>query len=424
MIPFEKFTLNNGLKVLVNHDRTTPIITLDVLYNVGSKDENPEKTGFAHLFEHLMFGGSVNIPNYDTPLEKVGGENNAFTNTDITNYFLSIPKPNLETAFWLESDRMLNLAFSEKSLEVQKNVVSEEYRQRYLNQPYGDTMLLLRPLAYKHHPYRWPTIGRNIEHIEKARLEDVKAFYKKFYNPNNAILSLSGDITAEAVKPAIEKWFGSIPAGETYARELPAEPPQEGKRFHREIRDVPHHYFYKAWHMTSRNHPDFYVYDLITDILANGDSSRLHQKLVKESHIFSSIDAYITGEIEPGILLVSGTISNGHSAEEAEKAVDAEIQKLKNNPVTDEELQKVKNKAEASMEIGKLSGLNKAYLLAFFELLGDASFINHEIEHYRKVSKEDIQRVSEETFTENNASVLYYLSKQLSEQNTAKSYAG
>jgi len=413
MIPFEKFTLNNGLTVLVNHDRTTPIITLDVLYNVGSKDEDPEKTGFAHLFEHLMFGGSANIPNYDTPLEKVGGENNAFTNTDITNYFLSIPKPNLETAFWLESDRMLNLAFSEKSLEVQKNVVSEEYRQRYLNQPYGDTMLFLRPLVYKHHPYRWPTIGSNIEHIEKARLDDVKTFYNKFYNPNNAFLSLSGDITADEVKPAIEHWFGTIPAGETNSRNLPSEPSQQEKRIHREIRDVPHHMFYKAWHMTPRIHPDFYVYDLITDILANGDSSRLHQKLVKENHIFSSIDAYITGEIEPGMLIVSGTISNGYSAEEAEKAVDEEIEKLKHEPVTDAELQKVKNKAEATMEFGKLSGLNKAYLLAYFELLGDASSINYEMEYYRRVSKDDVSRVAKQALVENNASVLYYLSKQL-----------
>ena len=411
MIPFEKFTLENGLKVIVNHDRTTPIITLDVLYNVGSKDEDPEKTGFAHLFEHLMFGGSVNIPNYDTPLEKVGGENNAFTNTDITNYFLSIPKPNLETAFWLESDRMLDLAFNEKNLEVQKNVVSEEYRQRYLNQPYGDTMLILRPMAYKQHPYQWPTIGRKIEHIEKAKLDDVKAFYQKFYNPNNAILSLSGDITAAEVKPVIEKWFGSIPAGSPYSRSLPEEPAQKEKRFHSEVRDVPHHYFYKAWHMCQRKHPEFYVFDLITDILANGDSSRLHQTLVKEKYIFSSIDAYITGEIDPGMLIVSGTISNGYSAEEAEKAVDEEIERLQNEPVEARELQKVKNKAEATMEFGKLSGLNKAYLLAFFELLGDASAINKEIDYYRKVSTDDIQRVAKQVLTEDNASVLYYLSK-------------
>ena len=413
MIPFEKFTLDNGLRVIVNHDRTTPIITVNVLYNVGSKDESPEKTGFAHLFEHLMFGGSVHIPNYDTPLEKVGGENNAFTNTDITNYFLNIPKPNLETAFWLESDRMLELDFNENKLEVQKNVVSEEYRQRYHNQPYGDTMLLLRPMVYKQHPYRWPTIGKDIKHIEDATLEDVKAFYKKFYNPDNAILSLSGNITAEEVKPAIEKWFGPIPSGGKYYRHLPEESQQTEKRFHKEVRDVPHHYFYKAYHMVDRNHKDFYVYDLITDILANGDSSRLHQQLVKEKSIFSTIDAYITGEIDPGMLIISGSIANGYSAEEAEKAVDGEIDRIKKEPVSDNELQKVKNKAEATMEFGKLSGLNKAHILAYFELLGDASEVNHQVDKYRDVSTDDILRVSQQTFTEKNASVLYYLSKHL-----------
>ncbi|MCF8336815.1 MAG: insulinase family protein [Bacteroidales bacterium] len=413
MIPFEKFTLDNGLKVIVNHDPTTPIITVDVLYNVGSKDEDPDKTGFAHLFEHLMFGGSRNIPDYDTPLEKVGGENNAFTNTDITNFFLSIPKPNLETAFWLESDRMLDLAISEKKLENQKSVVSEEYRQRYINQPYGDTMLHLRPLVYKKHPYRWPTIGRDINHIEKATLDDVKAFYEKFYNPNNAILSLSGNITADEARPLIEKWFGPIPSGANHSRSLPRESPQKEKRFHKEVRDVPHHHFYKAYRMVARNHKDFFVYDLISDILANGDSSRLHQKLVKEKNIFSNIDAYITGEIEPGMLIISGNIANGSSAEEAEKAVDEELERLKNEPVGDSELQKVKNKAEATMEFGKLSSLNKAYLLAYFELLGDAGAINEQVEKFRAVSAEDILRVSQDSLKEENASVLYYLSKHL-----------
>lgn len=416
MISFEKFTLNNGLKVIVNQDNTTPIITVNVLYNVGSKDEKPDKTGFAHLFEHLMFGGSANIPDYDTPLEKVGGENNAFTNTDITNYFISIPKPNLETAFWLESDRMLDLAFSKKKLEIQKNVVSEEYRQRYLNQPYGDTMLLFRPLVYKHHPYQWPTIGRDIEHIEKANLDDVKAFYQKFYNPNNAILSISGDISVEEARPLAEKWFAPIPKGEPYQRNLEQEPEQQEKRRHREVRDVPHHTIYKGYRMVSRKHPDFYTFDLITDILANGDSSRLHQRLVKEQHIFTNIDAYVTGEIEPGMLMISGTISNGYSAEEAEKAIDKELDKIKKTPVQEEELQKVKNKAEAMMEFGKLSGLNKAYLLAYFELLGDASAVNEEVRKFRSVTAEDVMRVANESLTDERASVLYYLSEKLEQE--------
>lgn len=414
MISFEKFTLDNGLRIILNQDTTTPIITVNILYKVGSKYEHPEKTGFAHLFEHLMFGGSKNIPHFDTPLEKVGGDNNAFTNTDITNYFIHIPKPNLDTAFWLESDRMLDLAFNEKSLEVQKNVVSEEFRQRYINQPYGDTMAYVRAMVYKEHPYQWSTIGKDISHIENATMDDVKDFYHRFYNPDNAIMTLTGNISKQEVKPLVEKWFGEIPNHKTTHAQLPQEPEQKEKRTTTVEKDIPSHAIYKAWKMAPRKHPDYYTFDLISDILANGDSSRLFQKLLKEKKLFTSIDAYITGEMDSGMLIVSGNLSDGVSMESAEQAIDEEISNLQENLVDKTELQKVKNKIEAINEFQEISGFNKAYLLSYFELLGDAGEVNHQVENYRKVRAEDIRRVAKTQLTDEKSSVLYYLSKHKS----------
>jgi len=303
MIKFDKFTLNNGLKVIVHKDKSTPIVAINLLYNVGSRDENPDKTGFAHLFEHLMFGGSKNIPVYDKPLQQVGGENNAFTNSNITNYYITLPKANIETAFWLESDRMLNLNFSEKSLNVQRNVVIEEYKQRYLNQPYGDVWLMLRPLAYKKHPYRWATIGKDVSHIENASLDDVKEFFYKYYAPNNAILTIAGDVETEQIKKLTEKWFGSIEKRNVPVRNLPVEPEQTEKREMSVTKDVPFNAIYKAYHMCSRNDKNYHATDLISDILANGKSSRFYQSLVKEKKIFSNIDAYITGDNDNGLFV-------------------------------------------------------------------------------------------------------------------------
>lgn len=410
MISFEKFTLDNGLSVIVNHDKATPIITLNILYNVGSRFEHPDKTGFAHLFEHLMFGGSKNIPDFDKPLEMVGGDNNAFTSTDITNYYISVPKPNLETAFWLESDRMMDLAFSSKSLEVQKNVVTEEFRQRYLNQPYGDTMALLRRLGYKKHPYRWPTIGKEVSHIENATMEDVKTFYHRFYNPQNAIMTLSGDISVKEAKHLAEKWFGDIKNHPSALPELPQEPEQTAKRTETVYRDIPAHAIFKGWKMSPRTHPDYHAFDLISDLLANGDSSRLYQHLVKERKLFTSADAYITGEIDEGMLIVSGHLAEGVTVEAAEAAIDEEINKLRQEPVPDEELQKVKNKAEAMSEFQEISGFNKAYLLSYFELLSDAGEINYEVEKYGIITPGDIMRVASSSLTDSKACVLYYLS--------------
>ena len=413
MIQFDKFILNNGLRVIVHKDKSTPIVAVNILYDVGARYEDPEKTGFAHLFEHLMFGGSKNIPKYDEPLEKAGGENNAFTNNDITNYYLTIPKQNIELAFWLESDRMNDLAFSEKSLEVQRNVVIEEFKQSYLNQPYGDVWLLLRPLAFKVHPYRWSTIGKEISHIENATMADVKAFYEKFYNPDNAIMTVAGDVETGEIKALAEKWFGPIQPGKVKIdRTLPKEPVQTEPRSLTVERDVPFDSIYKAYHMCSRRDKDYYTSDLISDILSNGDSSRLYIKLVKERRLFSEINAFISGDFDEGLFIFTGKLIKGVSVEEGEKALNEEIDRLMGSIVEDDELSKVKNKIESTLEYSEMSVLNKAMNLSFSELLGDANLINTEIDKYNAVTKEDVHRVANEIFRKENCSTLYYLSKK------------
>jgi len=411
MIKFDRFTLDNGLKVIVHQDKTTPVVTVNILYNVGAKDETPDLTGFAHLFEHLMFGGSIHIPKYDEPLQKVGGENNAFTNNDITNYYLSIPKENLETAFWIESDRMLDLAFSEKSLEVQRNVVIEEFNQRYLNQPYGDLWLLLRPLVYKKHPYQWATIGKDISHIENAKMEDVKAFYKKYYNPDNAIMVVAGDVELDEVKRLSEKWFAPITRGAEIARSIPVEPKQTEARFMKVERDVPVNAIFKVYHMCGRMHDDYHATDLISDIMANGKSSRLHQKLVKEQKLFSSVQAFISGDIHPGMIVFAGYLSDGVEAEVADKALRQEIDRLVLEGIQKDELQKVKNKIESMLTFSDINTLDRAMNLAYHELLGDAENINLELGKYQNVCTEDIQRVAKQILQHHNSTTLYYLKK-------------
>ncbi len=412
MIEFDKFTLKNGLRVIVHRDETTPMAAVNILYNIGAKDENPERTGFAHLFEHLMFGGSVNIPNYDEPLQLVGGDNNAWTNNDITNYYLTVPKANLETAFWLESDRMLSLAFSEKSLEVQRSVVIEEFKQRYFNQPYGDVWLHLRPLAYQEHPYQWPTIGKSIDHIEKATLEEVKEFFFHHYAPNNAIMVVAGNVETEQVKTLAEKWFAPIERREIAERNLPVEPVQTEFRSKKVESNVPFDAIYMAFHMGKRMDEDFYIVDLVSDVLSNGQSSRIFQSLVKEKNLFSSIDAYLTGEFEPGLFLISGKLIEGVDMKVAEDAIWEELNKIASQKVDEYELQKVKNKVESTLVFSEISYLNKAMNLATHELLGDANDINKEVEKYQKVNTDDILNKSAEIFRKENCSTLYYHSKK------------
>jgi zinc protease len=408
MIKYDRFVLANGLTVLVHKDESTPLACVNILYDVGARDEDENRTGFAHLFEHLMFGGSVNIPSYDEPLQRVGGENNAFTSNDITNYYLTLPAENLETAMWLESDRMLSLAFSEKSLEVQRNVVIEEFKQRYLNQPYGDVWLLIRPLAYKVHPYRWATIGKEIKHIEEATMEDVKAFFKKFYTPNNAVMVVAGAVETAQVKELAEKWFGSIPAGEKHVRNLPPEPRQEEYRSETVYRDVPFDAVYLNFHMCSRTDPEYQAMDLISDILSRGNSSRLYNKLVKEDRLFSEINAFVMGDSDKGTFVVSGKLNEGVSTEQAEAAVFEELKKLQDELIPERELQKVKNKVESTHLFSEMGILDKSMNLAFYELMGDANLINTELQKYMRVSAEEIRDIAKEVFRKTNCSTLHY----------------
>jgi zinc protease len=409
MIQFERFVLPNGLKVLVHEDKSTPMAVVNVLYDVGARDETPNKTGFAHLFEHLMFGGSVNIPSYDEPLQVAGGENNAFTTNDLTNYYCQLPAENIETAFWLESDRMLSLAFGKKSLDTQRKVVSEEFKEHYINKPYGDVWHKMRELAYTTHPYRWMTIGKELSHIENATLEDVKAFFYKHYTPCNAILVVAGNVTVEQVKTLAEKWFGPIPSGEKYVRNLPQEPKQTAARTAEVKADVPLDALYKCWHIYSRTDKRYYTIDLIGEILGGGASSRLFQSLVKEQKLFSNIECYHMGSTDTGLLTIEGKLVKGVSMAAAEAAVNEEIKKLQTEGITEKELEKVKNKTESMMAFEDMAVMNRATSIAMYEQLGDADLINKELDLYKAVTAEEIATECSIVFNNDNSNTLHYL---------------
>jgi len=411
MINFERFELDNGLKVIVHQDKSTPIVAFNLLYDVGARDEDVARTGFAHLFEHLMFGGSVNIADYDEVVEKAGGQNNAFTSNDITNYYITLPKENLEQAFRLESDRMLSLAFTPKSLEVQRQVVIEEFKQNYLNQPYGDLHLLLRPLAYQKHPYQWPTIGKEVSHIEKATMEEVKTFFYKHYAPNNAILVVAGDVDAAEIKSLSQKWFAPIERRDVPVRNLPKEPRQTKARKLEVERDVPVDVLYKAFHMCARTHKDFYATDLISDVLSRGNSSRLYNSLVKDQKLFSEIDAFIGGDLDEGLFYVAGKLASGVTMELAEDGIDSELEKLKSVLVEENELRKVKNKVISAHLFSEMNVLNKAMSLATSELMGDVNLVNNEIAFYEEVKASEMQNIATEIFREENSNTLYYKAK-------------
>jgi predicted Zn-dependent peptidase len=410
MIHFEKFVLDNGLRVIVHEDKSTPMAVVDVMYDVGGRDEDEGRTGFAHLFEHLMFGGSLHIESYDEPLQMAGGENNAYTTNDLTNYYCQLPAENIETAFWLESDRMCSLAFNENSLEVQRKVVSEEFKEQYINKPYGDVWHKLRELAYKVHPYKWMTIGQDLSHIENAKLQDVKDFFYKHYTPSNAILTVAGNVTVEQVKALAEKWFGDIPAGKKYVRKIKQEPEQKEPRMMEVAESVPLNALYKCWHIGSRLDKRYYVDEVITEILGGGASSRLFQSLVKEQQLFSSIDCSHTGSIDPGLLCIDGKLVRGVTLEEAENAVIEELEKIKAELISETELQKIKNKTESMLAFEDISLMNRANSLANYELLGDANLMNTELESYRAVTREEIREECRKVFVESNCSTLYYRS--------------
>ena len=410
MVKFKRFVLGNGLKVLVHEDPSTPMAVVNVLYDVGARDEDVSKTGFAHLFEHLMFGGSVHIPDYDEPLQLAGGENNAYTTNDLTNYYCQLPADNLETAFWLESDRMLSLAFSKKSLDVQRKVVCEEFKEHYINKPYGDVWHTMRELAFKEHPYKWMTIGKELSHIENATLEDVKAFFFKHYTPVNAILVVAGNISVDHVKKLAEKWFGDIPSGEKYNRNLPVEPKQNEARRLTVHRNVPMDAIYKTWHMCARRDDDYYATDLLTDILGGGASSRLYQALVKEQQLFANINCYHFGSLDKGLFTIEGQLIKGVDIQKAEEAIELALDKVRKEVIDERELQKVKNKTESVMAFEDMSVMNRAGSLAFYELLGNGELMNNEFKKYQQVKATDLHRIANEILTNENSNTLWYLS--------------
>lgn len=406
MIQFDRFTLENGLRVIFHKEPTTPNVVVNTLYDVGARDETEDKTGFAHLFEHLMFGGSINIPEFDTPLQNAGGENNAFTSNDITNYYDVVPRENIETALWLESDRMLSLAFTDKSLEVQRSVVVEEFKQRYLNQPYGDAMLELRDLCYTTHPYRWATIGKEISHIEEATMEDVKAFFKKHYSPSNAILCLAGNLELEQVKELVQKWYGDIPGVEKPPRNIPQEPAQTAFRERTILRKVPANAFYYAFPMVDRIHDDYLPTDVLSDALGRDKSSRLYLELKKRKNLVSEISAYILGSIDAGLLVISGKLNEGVDFEQLDSALWLELEKLQDTRIDEKEMQRIMNKIRTSKEFQDQGTLQRAMHLSYYELLGDANMINREGALYRDITPDDIQRVAQNVLRKENCNLL------------------
>lgn len=412
MIEFDRFTLDNGLRVLFHQDVTTPMAVINTLYDVGARDEKENKTGFAHLFEHLMFGGSVNIPDFDAPLQNAGGESNAFTSNDLTNYYDILPKENIETALWLESDRMLSLAFTPKSLEVQKNVVIEEFKQRYLNQPYGDVWLELRPLAYESHPYKWATIGKNIQHIEDAVMADVRDFFKKYYHPANAVLCIAGNFQLEEVKKLVEKYYGAIPRQDRPTRLLSKEPTQTIYKEKTIYRNVPANAFYFAFKMPERKNPDYYIVDALSDALGREKSSRLFIELKKEKKLCSEIQAYITGNIDEGMLVISGKLNEGVNFKDFELALWNCITGFCSNIMADAEMVKLVNKIRTSKEFQEQGLLNRAMNLCFFELLGDANGINEELEIYQKITVHHIQEIAKTILVPTNCSFLRVISEK------------
>lgn len=411
MIAFERFSLDNGLRVILHQDKSTPMVAVNTLYNVGARDEQEDKTGFAHLFEHLMFAGSKHVPNFDEALQVAGGVSNAFTNNDITNYYDILPANNLDRALWLESDRLLHLNINSRSLEVQRKVVIEEFKENYLNQPYGDVWHEINKLAYKVHPYKWPTIGKELSHIENATLENVSDFFSKHYCPNNAILVVAGNIDFELAKARIAHWFGDIPSGESMEKNIPSEPKQSEARKHEIYADVPLNAIYKAYHMGPRDSENYYAMDLVTDLLSEGKSSRFHTALIKKSKAFVNVDAYVTGSMDNGLVILEGKLSPDTTMEQADALLTEQAEELMKTKIPERELEKVKNKIESYYAFSEINLLNRATNLAFSELLGDADYINQEMNAYLKLDSDTIQKESQAVFKAENCSTLYYHSK-------------
>ena len=406
MIAFERFTLANGLRVLFHKEPATPMAVVNVLYDVGARDESPEQTGFAHLFEHLMFGGSKHIADFDAPLQAAGGQSNAFTSNDITNYYDVLPAHNLDTALWLESDRMLSLAFTPKSLEVQRQVVIEEFKQRYLNQPYGDAWLQLRPLAYQKHPYRWATIGKNIKHIEDATMDDVRAFFKKHYHPGNAILCIVGNFELATIKEKVAHYFGNIPAQAKSPRQLTAEPPQQKFRVKTIQRKVPAGSFYFAFKMGKRLSDSYYLADLLSDHIGNEKTGILYTELQRKKRLVSEITAYITGSIDEGLFVITGKLNPKRTFEELEAAIWPVLAQIKDKKMSKSALQQLILKLRTAKAFQDQGLLNRAMNLSFFELLDAADLLNTESARYEQISTTQLQQYAQELLDKNRCSLL------------------
>lgn len=412
MIAFERIVLENGLTVIIHEDFSTPMVAVNVVYNVGSKHEDPNHTGFAHLFEHLMFGGSKHIPDFDTPIQDAGGENNAFTNTDLTNFYEVLPAQNVETALWLESDRMLQLRFSKKSLNTQKKVVIEEFKETCLNEPYGDMWHHLSALCYTRHPYQWPTIGKHLDHIANATIDQVVVFFEQYYKPENAVVVLAGNITISKGFELVQKWFGDIPKGNFKKNALEVEPVQSTPRQKVLTQNVPHEAIYQGYHMGTRLSDSYYACDLLSDVLANGRSSRFYQKLYKEQQLFSTIDAFISGTTDPGLFIIEGKTMPSISIDQAKDAIRTELNILQNDKIPDRELTKLKNAVESSLTFSEVSALNKAISLAYFEVLGDANLINEEAKRYQEITADDLRDTAQNVFKPENCSEVIYFQQK------------
>lgn len=411
MIHFERFTLANGLRVLFHKEPSTPMAVVNVLYDVGARDENPKQTGFAHLFEHLMFGGSKHIPDFDAPLQAAGGQSNALTSNDITNYYDVLPAPNLDTALWLESDRMLSLAFTPKSLEVQRQVVIEEFKQRYLNQPYGDAWLHLRPLAYRKHPYRWATIGKNIQHIETATMDDVRAFFQRHYHPGNAILCVVGNFELDFIKQKVQHYFGAIPSSTKVSRNLPKEPQQRQFRKKKISRNVPSDAFYYAFPMGGRMDASYYLADLLSDHIGNEKTGLLYTELQRKKKLVSEITAYITGSLDNGLLVLTGKLNPGRTFEQLDAALWQTLDKYTSRPISKSALKELLLKMQTAKAFQDQGLLNRAMNLCFFELLGDAHLLNQEPEFYQQINPIELQQFAKAIFSKNHCSLLQIQAK-------------
>lgn len=414
MIDYRKYILSNGLTVLTHEAWDTPLATVNVLYNVGARDEDPHRTGFAHLFEHLMFGGTERVPDFDAVVSSLGGDNNAFTNNDYTNYYITIPVEGLSTALMLEADRMASLALNAKALEVQQRVVTEEYNQRYMNQPYGDMWLNMRPLCYKRHPYRWATIGADIRHVSEATLEDVQAFHERYYRADNAILTVAAPMRHEEMIAAVEKEWGAgcVSAGcrRSMASERNYLQEEEQKEARRLVirREVPSRAVYLAWPMCDHWGRDFRACDLVSDVLCTGSSSRIYNNVVRPGQLVSEADAYISGEAGPGLMVLSAKILPDVDVDEVADALRQEAYLLSEKGLTKNELEKVQNRYESTFVYSQYKAADRAMALCHYTWLGDTELVNREPEEYRKVTAEDVQRAASAVFRPEHENMLVY----------------